>query len=90
MYRVFWLYSARMQLAEFWVNADSAARAEITAASAELDRELKNHPHSCGESRELNERVHIIDSLVARYSIDEKNHEVTVLAVNVYKYRSED
>lgn len=90
MYRVFWLYSAQMELAEFWVEADSSTRAELTAAAAQLDRELERAPYSYGESRELNERIHIIDSLVARYSIDDEHHEVTVVAVNVYKYRPKD
>ena len=87
MYRVFWLYSAQMELAEFWVDADSSTRAELTAAAAQLDRELERNPHLCGESRELNERILIIDSLVAQYSVDDEHHEVTVLSVNVYKYR---
>jgi hypothetical protein len=91
MYRVYWMRSARTRLADAWVDADSRTRAEITAAAAKLDRVLKSHPLDCGESRgpdELNERIFVVDLLVARFRVDTEKNEVTVMTVHVYRKRS--
>lgn len=87
-YHVEWLRSARDQLADAWIDADSASRSAITAATDNLERLLSRQPADIGESRELNERVCFVEPLFVRFAVEVEADSVTVLDVRVYRKRS--
>jgi hypothetical protein len=57
MYRVEWLQSALDDLAAVWLQADSALRQAITAASNLIDQQLQHDSQNQGESRSDGRRI---------------------------------
>jgi len=57
MFRVEWLQDALDELTRLWMQADSALRQAITAATHAIDQELQVDPYRQSESREDDERV---------------------------------
>jgi hypothetical protein len=81
VFRVRWKRSALDELAAQWTNADSAIRAAITAASAELDHRLKNDAQNVGESRAGALRVCFEFPLGIMFEVDSEQSLVKVLRV---------
>ncbi|MEX2142141.1 MAG: hypothetical protein WD894_22935 [Pirellulales bacterium] len=79
MFEVQWLPTALDGLARIWLQASSAERQEITAASRLLDNALQDHPEKQGESRDINERVVFAHPLGVRIAIDYERSTVRVL-----------
>jgi hypothetical protein len=86
-YRVEWLLSARDQLADAWIDADSQLREAITSATNRLETMLAHQADEVGESRERNERVGFFEPLIAQFAIDTLTNTVIVLDVRVYRQR---
>lgn len=80
-YFVRWTRSALNDLARVWLNADSATRRAITAATDQIDSNLSREPENAGESRAGNRRVVFVPPLVVVFSVDTKQHRVRVLHV---------
>ena len=57
MFQVVWLQTALNELAGVWVQADSAQRQAITAATHAIDKRLQTDPPNQGESRSHGQRV---------------------------------
>jgi hypothetical protein len=70
MFRVEWLQRALEDLATIWMQADSALRQDITAATEALDQELQADPFRNSEAREEEERVLFAYPLAAQIEID--------------------
>jgi hypothetical protein len=51
-YEVRWIQSALDGLAELWMAADSAGRADINRAVTVLDQQLQSDPYAVSESRD--------------------------------------
>jgi hypothetical protein len=51
MFRVLWLHEALAELANLWVQADSALRKAITTATNAIDQTLQANPFRQSESR---------------------------------------
>lgn len=82
-YTVVWERSALGELANLWMAADSVVRAQISAATAELDRTLAIQPEIQGESRANGRRIVIAAPLVATFMILPPDRQVKVLAVHL-------
>jgi hypothetical protein len=57
MFQVVWLQTALNELAQVWVDSDSALRHAISEATQAIDRDLQNDPLRHGESRPHNQRI---------------------------------
>jgi len=57
MYQVQWLQSALDELALLWVQAESSSQQAITAATHQLDQQLRTDPDNVGESRAEDRRI---------------------------------
>jgi hypothetical protein len=84
MFRVEWLQNALDELANIWVQADSALRQAITAATHRIDQELKVNPYLQSESRGGDERVLLVYPLGVQIEVDEQRKIVWVL--NVWRF----
>ena len=85
MFRVDWLQGALDDLAGIWMQADSALRQDITAATEALDQELQADPFRNSEAREDEERVLFAYPLAAQIEIDLSARRVWVL--HVWRFR---
>jgi len=81
MYRVEWVDSAFDELANIWLSADEQSRTAITVAADSLEQQLKQEPHSIGESRDRGRRVCFAGPLVVTYEVQDRLRLVTVLHV---------
>jgi hypothetical protein len=77
-YRVRWEEAAVQELAAAWVEGDSTLRAEITAATNDLDQRLADDPLGLGESRADGRRIGISSPLVVIFRIDFSQDIVSV------------
>jgi hypothetical protein len=57
MFRVEWLESALDELTTVWMQAESSLRPAITAATHQIDQQLRADPIGCSESRSGETRV---------------------------------
>ena len=87
MFKVRWALSARNELAQTWIAADSAMRQAITAASNQIDQSLQWNPQSQGESRGGRDRIWFVFPLAIRFEIIEEKKVVRVLHVWSYVRR---
>ncbi|MCI0460488.1 MAG: hypothetical protein L0Z62_26335 [Gemmataceae bacterium] len=87
MFHVEWLQQALDDLADAWVQADSAQRQAITAASDEVDQRLQSDPHNEGESRAGGRRILFVPPLAATYRIEADGKTVTVVQIRVFRKR---
>lgn len=85
MFQVRWKQSALDELAELWIQADSATRKIITAATNQLDQELAQDPQNVGESRSGFERICFLFPLGIRFEVDNQQAKVQVLQVWSYR-----
>ncbi len=88
MFRVIWLERALDQLTALWVQADTALRGGITAAVAQIDRELQTRADKAGESRSGRRRILFATPLGIFYEIDDDNQTVIVVKVWLFSRRS--
>lgn len=49
MFRVDWLLAAQNELAQIWMNADSALRRQVSDSAQRIDQLLRVNPHERGE-----------------------------------------
>jgi hypothetical protein len=87
MFRVEWLQSALNELATIWMQAPSARRQAITAASHAIDQQLANNPQEQGESRPKGRRVQFFPPLGVTYRVDVNNAVVVVIHVWLFRQR---
>jgi hypothetical protein len=87
MYRVDWLQSVVDELAKSWLQADSAQRKAITAASHKIDKGLQQDPLNVGESRAGGRRIEFFAPLAVTFEVDDEAKTVTILHVRVYGKR---
>ena len=79
-YAVEWTVNALDQLAEAWMNASD--RGDVTAASHQLDTELRRDPMHLGESRDSSvNRTAIAMPLGIEFEIIEDDKRVRVVRV---------
>jgi hypothetical protein len=81
VFSVRWVRSALDGLANVWLEADSAERRAITAATLEFDSRLQLEPQSEGESRPHHRRIMFVAPLGIIFEINESEHLVRVLRV---------
>jgi hypothetical protein len=81
MFIVRWKKSAQDELAHLWLQADSAQRQAITAASHTIDQLLKSQPHTRGESRSKGRRILFVPPLGLTFRINDQKATVFVLHV---------
>jgi plasmid stabilization system protein ParE len=81
MFRVKWRQSAVDELADIWMQADSAGRKAITAASHEIDRRLSRDPANEGESRSGGRRLLFAPPLSVIFQLEADGRTVMVLRV---------
>jgi hypothetical protein len=83
-----WARTARDELTNLWIQADSVRRQALVAASNSVDQRLRSDPHNEGESREESERVMFVHPLAVRFDIVETSSVVRVLRIWEMKRRS--
>ena len=83
--RVEWSETAREELAEIWIKADSGHRRAVTAAADLIDKRLHSNPEDESESRENDQRVLFEAPLGIRFQIQVKPAVVRV--VKVWQFR---
>jgi hypothetical protein len=88
MYRVKWLQSALNELARFWTSADSDLRRLITAASYQIDQELRTRPEALGESRPKGRRIMFVPPLAVTYRIEADGRTVLVSQIRMLRRRN--
>lgn len=88
MYLVSWLQSATDDLAAGWLQADSATRKRITAASHEAEAQLSAEPDAHSESRPKGRRVAIFAPLTVTFRVDSNARTVTIVQVHVFGKRA--
>lgn len=87
MFRVRYEEQAYNELAQGWVNADSALRQAITAASHEIEQRLRAAADSEGESRSGRERFLFVAPLAATFRLETDGRTVSVLHLRVHRRR---
>jgi hypothetical protein len=85
MCRVRWQKKARNELAQAWLQADSAERKAITAASHEIDQRLRKDPRNEGESRTKNRRIMFVQPLVVIFRVEKDGKTVSVLQIRLFR-----
>lgn len=79
--KVLWTPSARNDLADLWLKADSAQRQMITSATGSIDRRLAADPANEGESRPGGRRISFAPPLGVAFRVDQGRATVSVLRV---------
>ena len=78
MFAVDWTESTLSALASIWLNASPAVRAQITAATNRIEKELRDRPLEKGESREGDDRIFVEMPLGVLYRVEEKTNKVVI------------
>jgi hypothetical protein len=81
VYTVYFTRKARDELAQAWLDADSAGRSAVSQASDALERDLRRRPLEVGESREDSRRIGFEGPLRVLFDVSEADREVVVLHV---------
>jgi len=90
-YRVLWKrLASEVQLASFVVQAIERGEdvGAITRAVGEIDRLLESDPQERGESRDLGERILIVQPLAVTFEVFEDERVVVVLRAVIRRDRS--
>jgi hypothetical protein len=87
MFRVEWLQPAVDELTALWIQADSAQRQALTAASHAIDQRLSINPRGEGESRAGNRRIAFFPPLFVTFEIDDDHQTVVVGQVRLFRRR---
>ncbi len=88
IFRVRWERTALNELTEIWLQAASAMRHAITAATFAIDQQLKSNPFSTSESRQHGRRVMFEAPLGVTFAVDENSKLVSVLRVWSFRKRA--
>lgn len=80
MWKIEWLRSATLNLADIWVGRVDL-RGEITKAAHQVDAILGAEPETAGESRPNGKRILFVSPLGLLFHADKDRHIVTVLKV---------
>lgn len=89
MFRVRWKRSARNELADLWMRANSMERQAITAASHTIDQQLRTDPLGQSESRPLGRRILFVPPLGLIFRIENDGQTVSVLRLWIFRKRSQ-
>ena len=89
MFRVEWLQTALNQLMIIWVQADSALRQAITAATHQIDQQLQADPYGQSESRPGGRRILFVPPLGILFPIEAGGQTVSVLRVWLFRKRGQ-
>ena len=81
MYRVRWARTAKDELTALWLQADSATRQAITAATHQIDQALRTNPLNQGESRDEARRIMFVDPLALIFRVEPDGQTISVLHV---------
>jgi hypothetical protein len=84
-YLVRWKESALNELASAWMQANSAQRQAISAASQRLDAELSTDPEQKGESRPQGRRIHFAPPLGVTFQVQFRLS--TVFVLHAWRYQ---
>ena len=87
MFRARWERRALDEVARLWMQADSAQRLAITAATHTIDQRLARDPHNEGESRSRGRRITFIPPLAFSFRIEPDGLTVSVLEVGLFRRR---
>jgi len=87
MFQVVWLQSALDELAALWMQADSAGRRSITAATESIDQLLQTDPAEKGESRSQGRRILLQPPLGVTFEVRQNVSAVRVLHVWAFRKR---
>lgn len=79
--KVLWTPSARNDLADLWLKADSVQRRRITVAAQSIDNRLAIDPSNEGESRPGGRRICFEVPLGISFRVDQRGGTVSVLRV---------
>jgi hypothetical protein len=79
MFSVTWLDSALDELADVWVQSDSATRAAVDQCVLALDRRLSRDPVNEGESRAHGFRITFESPTAVLFHIDTARRIVSVV-----------
>jgi len=90
MFRLVWLQTALDQLMAIWMQADSALRQAITAATHQIDQKLQSDPHASGESRPEGTRIFFIAPLGIIFRVEQDDKTVSVLRVWLFQKRQKE
>lgn len=89
MFRLEWLQTALNQLMTIWMQADSALRQAITAATHEIDRQLQTDPYAKSESRPEGRRILFVFPPGILFRIEADGQTVSVLRVWLFRKRGQ-
>jgi hypothetical protein len=70
MYLVKWRRTAQDRVTNAWLDGDSTLRAAITAAVAEVDKQLADERADKGESRAAGRRVLFVSPLGVNFRVN--------------------
>jgi len=84
-YRVRWERRALDELADQWLQAESAKREAITAAVPRIDRRLQADAVNEGESRADGRRIMFEPPLAVTFRIEADGRTVSVLHVRLFR-----
>jgi hypothetical protein len=87
MYHVRWEKRALAALTNLWLQADSAGRKAITAATHALDTRLRRDPHNEGESRSDGRRIAFEPPLAIVFRVEAYGLTVSVLEAGLIRRR---
>jgi hypothetical protein len=77
------------ELANLWMQADSAQRQAITAASHAIAQQLQNDPLGQSESRPNGRRVLFVSPLGITFRLEEDGQTVSVLRIWQFRKRGQ-
>jgi plasmid stabilization system protein ParE len=89
IFRVEWVQTALNQLTTIWMSADSAQRQAITAATHQIDQQLKANPYGPSESRPEGRRILFESPLGILFRIEADGKTVSVLQVWHFRKHSQ-
>ena len=88
MYRIHWRKAVSRKLLAASAKAESSPLTDILNAMSEVESLLHNEPEFVGESRNVDERLLIVEPLSVIYKIDHRRRIVHVLRAKVRPTKS--
>jgi hypothetical protein len=88
MYQVEWLESALDELTTLWLQAEAFLRPAITAATHQIDQQLRTDPIGGSESRSGITRVLFANPLGVNFYLEPGRRAVCVTRVWLYRKRN--
>jgi hypothetical protein len=88
MFTVRWEETALNELTALWMQANSATRRSITAATNQIDYQLRTNPLADSESRSGGRRIRFFPPLGIYFRMEADGSTVSVLRVWLFRSRS--